>query len=122
MFLTEFTSPYSLNTQRGWHTSEVHSILSIIIVNFTLNMHQFTRTEQRPKNNTERALKPSRRQNSMNFLGQTGTSRGGFPTFRELTVSPSSEFAGGLEEQKQFWDVVREVYARISTEYIYIYI
>jgi len=22
VFLTEFTSPYSLNTQRGWHTSE----------------------------------------------------------------------------------------------------
>ena len=22
MFLTEFTSPYSLNTNRGWHTSE----------------------------------------------------------------------------------------------------
>ena len=24
VFLTEFTSPYSLNTQRGWHTSELH--------------------------------------------------------------------------------------------------
>ena len=23
MLLTEFTSPYSLNTQRGWHTSEL---------------------------------------------------------------------------------------------------
>jgi len=22
VFLTEFTSPYTLNTQRGWHTSE----------------------------------------------------------------------------------------------------
>ena len=22
MFFTEFTSPYSLNTQRGWHTSK----------------------------------------------------------------------------------------------------
>jgi len=22
-FLTEFTSPYSLNAQRGWHTSEL---------------------------------------------------------------------------------------------------
>ena len=22
VFLTEFTSPHSLNTQRGWHTSE----------------------------------------------------------------------------------------------------
>ena len=22
VFLTEFTSPYSLNTQRGWHISE----------------------------------------------------------------------------------------------------
>jgi len=22
VFLTEFTSPYSLNAQRGWHTSE----------------------------------------------------------------------------------------------------
>jgi len=22
--MTEFTSPYSLSTQRGWHTSELH--------------------------------------------------------------------------------------------------
>ena len=26
MFLTEFTSPYSLNTKRGWHTSELRDV------------------------------------------------------------------------------------------------
>ena len=36
--LTEFTSPFSLNTQRGWHTSELRilalslSITKIILV------------------------------------------------------------------------------------------
>jgi len=29
-FLTEFTSPYSLNTQRGWHTSEVRLVINLI--------------------------------------------------------------------------------------------
>jgi len=27
VFLTEFTSPYSLNKQRGWHTSKLQNTL-----------------------------------------------------------------------------------------------
>jgi len=35
VFLTEFTSPYSLNTQRGWHTSKLCEInLNCITNNF----------------------------------------------------------------------------------------
>jgi len=30
MFLTEFTSPYSLNTQRGWHTSKKVSLAYVL--------------------------------------------------------------------------------------------
>jgi len=29
--LTEFTSPYSLNTQRGWHTSKLRTKISVAL-------------------------------------------------------------------------------------------
>jgi len=32
VFLTELTSPYNLNTQRGWHTSTFIIIIIIIVV------------------------------------------------------------------------------------------
>jgi len=31
VFLTEFTAPYSLNTQRGWHTSELWTTRSCML-------------------------------------------------------------------------------------------
>ena len=34
MFLTEFTSPYSLNAQREWHTSEQTAIISLYNINW----------------------------------------------------------------------------------------
>jgi len=30
MFRLKFTPPYSLNTQRGWHTSELYKVIQIL--------------------------------------------------------------------------------------------
>ena len=45
VFLTEFTSPYSLNAQRGWHTSGLHQAF-VVTVSFAC-LEIFTKLYER---------------------------------------------------------------------------
>jgi len=38
--LTEFTSPYSLNTQRGWHTSKLDICYAVFIMQTGITSYQ----------------------------------------------------------------------------------
>jgi hypothetical protein len=86
----------------------VRSIFNVTIIIFSLHMYQFTRTEQKPKSNTERVLKLSRQQNSIFSRADSRVHMWRFPDVSGTKSISIFRVWCGLVEPKLFWDGVRE--------------